>query len=223
MPLCLAIVNDYEVVVRGLSDMLRPFRSEVDIVQLNANTAVTDHVDIALFDTFAQPDRQSQGVEDLVLNPRISRVVVYTWNFDRAVVQAAIARGASGYLAKTLPAGDLVEGLHKVHAGEQVISPGPGRASAGPGPGSGDWPGRAEAGLTARESEILALITQGLENTEIADVTGLSINSIKSYIRSCYRKIGVTNRSNAILWGVEHDFRPDRARMAGPDAAPAGR
>jgi two-component system, NarL family, response regulator LiaR len=43
----------------------------------------------------------------------------------------------------------------------------------------------------------------------------LSINSIKSYIRSAYRKIGVTSRSRAILWGIDHGFQPDRARMSG--------
>ena len=76
----------------------------------------------------------------------------------------------------------------------------------------GDWPGREE-GLTQREAEILALITQGLSNLEIADITHLSINSVKTFIRSCYRRIGAANRPQAILWGVEHGFRPDRARI----------
>jgi DNA-binding NarL/FixJ family response regulator len=42
----------------------------------------------------------------------------------------------------------------------------------------------------------------------------LSINSIKSYIRSAYRKIGVTSRSRAILWGIDHGFQPDRVRYS---------
>ncbi len=48
----------------------------------------------------------------------------------------------------------------------------------------------ARRGLTARESEVLALITQGLSNAQIADCTHLSINSVKTYIRSAYRRIG---------------------------------
>ena len=79
----------------------------------------------------------------------------------------------------------------------------------------GDWPGREE-GLTAREAEVIALITQGLSNSDIASHSSLSINSVKSYIRSAYRKIGVTSRTNAVLWGVEHGFHPDRARIDGP-------
>lgn len=211
----LAIVNDYEVVVRGLSDMLRSYTRDVEVVQLNANTGVTDAVDIALYDTFAQPRGDGTAVQELAANPQIGHVVVYTWNFDSSVAQAALVHGAAGYLSKTLTASALVQDLRRIQAGEHIISNDPGRAVVT----IGDWPGREE-GLTAREAEVLGLITQGLSNDEIAQVTRLSINSIKSYIRSCYRKIGVENRSNAILWGVEHGFRPDRARMSGPEAEP---
>ena len=83
---------------------------------------------------------------------------------------------------------------------------------------AGDWPGREE-GLTVREAEVLALITQGLSNAELADRTHLSINSVKTYIRSAYRRIGVRSRTEAVLWGVEHGFRPDRLRVQNPHLA----
>ena len=60
---------------------------------------------------------------------------------------------------------------------------------------------------------MLALITQGLSNNDIAAQTHLSINSVKSYIRTGYRKIGVTSRSQAVLWGVRHGFEPDHRRI----------
>jgi NarL family two-component system response regulator LiaR len=66
---------------------------------------------------------------------------------------------------------------------------------------------------------VLSLITQGYSNNDIVDTTMLSINSIKSYIRSAYRKIGVTSRSRAILWGIDHGFQPDRSRMTGEQIA----
>ncbi len=62
---------------------------------------------------------------------------------------------------------------------------------------------------------MLSLITMGLSNLEIADRTSLSVNSIKSYIRSCYRKIDVDSRSKAVLWGVAHGLRADRVRIVG--------
>ena len=75
-----------------------------------------------------------------------------------------------------------------------------------------DWPGRGE-GLTDREAEILALITQGKSNAEVAALTYLSPNTIKSYIRTIYRKIDVLSRTQAVLWGVKHGFTPDHNRI----------
>ena len=49
-------------------------------------------------------------------------------------------------------------------------------------------------------------------NDQIVARTHLSINSVKSYIRSAYRRIGVTDRANAILWGIDHGFRPTPRR-----------
>ena len=81
--------------------------------------------------------------------------------------------------------------------------------------GAGDWPGRS-AGLSPREAEILALITQGLTNQDIADRVYLSINSVKTYIRSAYRKIDVERRPQAVLWGIANGFRPDSLRTTDP-------
>ena len=63
----------------------------------------------------------------------------------------------------------------------------------------------------------IALITQGLSNQAIADRAFLSINSVKSYIRSSYRKMGVTSRSQAVLWEIENGFRPDHVRLMRDD------
>ena len=70
-----------------------------------------------------------------------------------------------------------------------------------------DWPGRPE-GLSAREAEVVGLITQGFTNDQIARNCFLSINSVKSYIRSACRKLGVERRSQAVRWGVQHGMDP---------------
>ena len=116
---------------------------------------------------------------------------------------------AHGYLFKALPAGELVDALERIHAGEVVVSPPPTKGCLSIGQ---DWPGRSE-GLSERESEILALITQGKSNSEISVLTYLSPNSIKTYIRSTYRKLGVSSRTQAVLWGVEHGFKPQHRRI----------
>lgn len=66
----------------------------------------------------------------------------------------------------------------------------------------------ADLGLTMREIEVLGLITQGLTNGEIADRLYLSINSVKTYVRSAYRRVGVSTRSQAVAWCIQHGFAP---------------
>jgi two-component system, NarL family, response regulator LiaR len=206
----LAIVNDYEVVVHGLAAMLRSYSDRVEVVEVDASTHPKSEVDIALFDTFAQSFRDRERISRLVSDPRVAKVVVYTWSADDPAISQIRVPGIAAYVSKRLAASDLVDALERIHFGEPVKVSDSGR---GPLVG-GDWPGREE-GLTARESEVLSLIAQGYSNNDIVDVTMLSINSIKSYIRSAYRKIGVTSRSRAILWGIDHGFQPDRTRLSG--------
>lgn len=209
----IALVNDYEVVVRGLASMLRSYQDVVQVVELDLNKPVSESVEIALCDTFGSTLGDRADVQDLVANPRVDRVVVYSWAHDESSIRAAIANGADGYVYKGIPARQLVTALQQIRAGgPQVWVDTQGR----PPITAGDWPGREE-GLTVRESEVLALITQGLSNAEVAERTHLSINSVKTYIRSGYRRIGVTSRTEAVLWGVEHGFRPDRLRVSDPE------
>jgi DNA-binding NarL/FixJ family response regulator len=208
-PISVALVNDYDVVLEGLARMFDRYRDRVVIVEIDANEDVEDAADIVLYDNFAQPESDRDEVSTLVANPRARRVVVYTWNFHPGLIASARRQGVHGYLSKTLSARELVAALEAVHAGEVVISDAPPRARTAAGL---DWPGRAE-GLTDRESEVLALITQGMSNAEICALTFLSPNTVKSYIRTIYRKIGVASRTRAVLWGVEHGFSPDHNRI----------
>ena len=208
-PITVALVDDYDVVVMGVAKILDQYRNRVVVAELDTNKPVSDVVDIVLYDSFAQPESDQHEIGVLVRNPNARRVVVFTWNFQPELVAAARAQGVRGYLSKALPAREFVAALEAVHAGEVVVSEAPGRAR----PANGlDWPGRGE-GLTDRESEILALITQGLSNADVAALTYLSPNTVKSYIRSAYAKIGVSSRTQAVLWGVEHGFVPDHHRI----------
>ncbi|HEY9266416.1 MAG TPA: response regulator transcription factor [Microlunatus sp.] len=209
-----ALVNDYEVVVHGLATMLRSYQNRVQVVELDLGSAVGESVDIALYDTFANPRGSREEIRALVENPRVARVAVYSWDLAPELITTAFANGAGGYLSKALTAAELVDALEAVHRGVRVrpdSSQSRSRTVVG-----GDWPGREE-GLSAREAEVLALITQGFSNQEIAERTHLSLNSIKTYIRSCYRRIGVSSRTNAVIWGIKHGFRPDRSARRRPE------
>lgn len=210
MPIRVALLNDYEVVVHGLAGLVRRYGDLIEVVELDANTPVDERVDIALLDTFAMSRPNEAEMRDIMSNHKIGRLVVYSWNTRPAMVKTALEGGASGYLSKTLPASRLVDALAQIHQGTVVVATGGDDKAV-----SGDWPGREES-LTAREAEVLALITQGLSNKEIAQRTGVSINSVKSYIRTAYRRIGVSTRPTAILWGIEHGFAPQTLRIPDP-------
>jgi DNA-binding NarL/FixJ family response regulator len=208
-PITVALVDDYDVVVVGLANMLGPYRDRVVVAELDTNSPLRDTVDVILYDSFAQPESDHNDISVLVKNPHAHRVVVYTWNFHPDLIKSAREQGVHGYLSKALAARDLVTALEAVHAGEIVVSDPPGRARSASGL---NWPGRGE-GLTDREAEILALITQGKSNAEVAALTFLSPNTIKSYIRTIYRKINVASRTQAVLWGVDKGFTPDHNRI----------
>ncbi|MDO9457708.1 MAG: DNA-binding response regulator, partial [Nocardioides sp.] len=80
-PIQVAIVDDYDVVVIGVANMLEPYRDRVVVAELDTNEALIDDVDIALYDSFAQPETDHDEIKTLIDNPLARRVVVYTWNF----------------------------------------------------------------------------------------------------------------------------------------------
>jgi two-component system, NarL family, response regulator LiaR len=206
-PLRLAIVNDYEMVVAGVAAMLAPHFERVAVVELDSRMPVVSDVDVILYDTFGQVQGDGLDLGDLVADTS-ARVVIFSWNTQPDLVQRAIEKGAAGYLSKAMTADEIVDALEAIRGGT-VVTPElvdtEGRST------NGEWPGR-EAGLTAREAEVLALITQGLSNQEIAERSYLSINSVKTYIRTAYRKVGVTRRAQAVVWGMQHGLEPDRYR-----------
>jgi two-component system, NarL family, response regulator LiaR len=208
-PLRLTIINDYALVVAGVAAMLAPFRDRIEVVELVSTLTPSRDIDIVLYDSFGAEQGTHMDVSWLIGEQPVAKLVVFSWNLDPQLVSEALATGASGYLSKALSAEDVVAGLEAIHDGKTVVPEGTGVVT--PRNGS-DWPGRAE-GLSVRESEIIALITQGLTNQDIAERSYLSINSVKTYIRTAYRKMGVERRSQAVMWGIKHGFEPDLLRI----------
>jgi two-component system, NarL family, response regulator LiaR len=215
-PVRIAINDDYELVVAGVARLLAPYAERVEVVELDSNEPTTSDVDIVLYDTFGQDQGKNIDIGSLSVAGR-PKVVVFTWNLQRELIDGAISTGARGYLWKGMPVTDMVDALEAVHAGQTVTPP----EAARPDPEAGAWPGK-ELGLSAREAEVVALITQGLTNQEIADKVYLSINSVKTYIRTAYRKMDVQRRSQAVAWGLNNGFAPDHLRTVGPGEHPRG-
>jgi two-component system, NarL family, response regulator LiaR len=204
-PIRLAIVDDYAVVIAGVASFLAEQR--IDVVETGASLPVISDVDIVLYDTFGQVQGEGIDLEDYVRDSG-AKVVVYSWNLRRDLITQAVAGGASGYLSKVLTGPVIVEALERIMTGEIVILAGDHETSVS---GAGDWPGPS-AGLSPREAEVVALIARGLSNQEIAQRAFMSVNTIKSYIRSAYRKIGVERRTQAVIWAMANGFGADTER-----------
>ncbi|MCW2847022.1 MAG: putative two-component system response regulator [Marmoricola sp.] len=199
-------MDDYAVVVAGLRALLEPYEDRVQVVELDSQMDVESDIDVLLYDGFSR-ERVVGPVREVIASTP-APVVLFTWHLGPEMVSEALENGMAGCVSKTASAEELIEALEQVHRGAVVVSQDPGPDAA---PAAGEWPGRSH-GLTARESEVMALIAQGLTNPEIAERAYISPNTVKSYIRSAYRRIGVERRSQAVLWATQNGFLPDHKR-----------
>lgn len=196
-----SVVNDYPLVVAGVEALLGPYSDRVLVVPSPLADRPADAVDVALFDTFGSGPGWERRCADLAADPAVGAVAVYSFITHPRAVDEALAAGARGFLSKTLVGDALVTGIERIAAGERVTIV---DADSDPDPGPvSPWPA-GDAGLSPREAEMLALITRGLSNEEIAGACYLSINTVKSYIRDAYRKIGVATRPQAVAWAMGH-------------------
>jgi DNA-binding NarL/FixJ family response regulator len=125
-----------------------------------------------------------------------SAVLVLSADLRPGLATRAMALGASGYFSIETEAASVVAMIRSAALGELVEED---FQPVGPGD---------EAGLSQRETDVVAEVVRGLSNEQIADKLGVSGNTIKSYIRSAYRKMGVESRSQAVAWGLVHGFEP---------------
>jgi DNA-binding NarL/FixJ family response regulator len=189
------LLNECELVRSGLVTMLAEHAHRV--IVLPAGSARDEVADVALVDPFTRRTEDVADVPTTVHRPAgTARVAVFTWECRDGFVERAMLGGADGYLSKELPALELVAALEKVHAGERIVA-------LHLGPNARPQMPRAIA-LTPRETHVVAMIAAGAPNKTIARELGLSMNTVKSHIRTAYRAMGVTSRTQAVIWAVEH-------------------
>ena len=128
--------------------------------------------------------------------PGIRVIVLTTYESDSAILQA-IEAGASGYLLKAAPAGEILAGIRSVAAGDVALAPSIAamlvnrvKAPAGP-------------TLSARETEVLALVAQGKSNPAIAQALFVSEATIKTHLLHVFEKLNVSDRTRAVTKAME--------------------
>lgn len=151
--------------------------------------------DVALID-LGLPD--GSGL-DVLRNLRLIRpqtvCVVTTVMGDDASIVGALSAGAQGYLLKEQPQHMLVRQLKQMSEGIPALSPSVARRIMEHFKRTG--PVAPEEGLTGREREVLGLIARGLRNGEVAETLAISENTVASYIKNIYRKLGISSRAEA--------------------------
>ncbi len=211
-----ALVNDYEIVLRGLETMLRPFRDRIEVIELDVEHNPDEIVDVALFDTYGHPRLGLDRVAELARDPHVRAVAVYTWSFAPEQFDAARAAGARGVLAKSMSADALVDAIQQIGRQEEFVSARFGRSVHQP------WPGY-DLGLTLREGEVALFLAQGMRNRDIASALWVSENTVKTHLKSIFQKTSVSSRAEAIVRiSRDSSFSPKRHEHRGA-AEPANR
>ncbi len=205
-PLRVVLVDDHEIVLQGLKAILTRFAGDVRVVGEAVDEATAQHVVEALDPDVVLSDvrlRGSSGLDLcrlLVERDPTRKVVLLSAYDDEQYLFQALRAGAAGYLLKRVNGAELVGHLQRVVEGEIVVDPtmaGRAAASAARLQRGEFWPG-AHVGLTHRESEVLGLAVAGLSNRAIAGRLVLGEETVKSHLRSIYRKLEVNDRAGAV-------------------------
>lgn len=207
------LVDDHTLVRRGLNHVLQACIEDAEVTEAeNADQAIEilsrERQDVALVD-IRMPGRDGL---DLLREIRASwpelPVIMLTCFDNSEYVKAALAQGAAGYLLKDSTPEDLTQAITVALTGSgNVLSPRAVRnlfEAAAQGSERGEFRSSqlAEAGLTRRESDILAFLAEGFSNREISKALFLSEKTVKAHLAAIFRKLGVTNRTKAAMHAV---------------------
>jgi two-component system response regulator DesR len=139
---------------------------------------------VALVDLFLGAESGADVCERLRAESPLTRVLLIS-GAGRISAAAARAAGASGFVSKDWDAGEVARAVRAIGSGQTVFEP---ERDAAPAPAS----------LTEREREVLALMSSGATNREIAETLFLSPHTIKEHTSTIYRKLDVRNRAEAV-------------------------
>jgi DNA-binding NarL/FixJ family response regulator len=198
-----AAVDDHTVVLRGLEQLLATApdievagtaRSGEEAVALVAER----HPDVVLLDlSMAGMDGIEATRRILATWPEV-RVVILTSFSDQGRILEALDAGAIGYLLKDAEPGELLSGIRAAARGEAPLAPRVARAVIA------DRRKQPSGALSDREREVLLLAASGLVNKQIARRLGIAEKTVKAHLTSVFRRIGVSDRTQAAVWAERH-------------------
>ncbi|MCB9422994.1 MAG: response regulator transcription factor [Ardenticatenaceae bacterium] len=209
------IVDDQRLVREGIASLL-DIQEGITVVgtAVDGQEAITKsqelHPDVILMDV------RMPVVDGITATVRIRQqqpdcqVLMLTTFDDEEYIVKSLQAGASGYLLKDIPAGDLAQAVRLTHSGIYQLDPsvaGKLVGALGRGNGGGEEtavPPPIEHGLTDRELEVLHLIATGATNKEIAEKLVVSEGTVKNHVSSILSTLGLRDRIQAALYAHEH-------------------
>jgi two-component system response regulator DevR len=219
VPVRVFLLDDHELVLRGLNDLLRPVE-DIEVVG-QASTAVDAlhripavRPDVALLDARLPDGNGIDVCRDVrAVDSSIKGLILTSYEDDEALF-AAIMAGAAGYVLKQIRGNDLVDAVRRVAAGQSLLDPAVTRRVLERIRNGVEQP-RELAGLTDQERRILELVAEGLTNREIAGRMFLAEKTVKNYVSSLLAKLGLERRTQAAVLatrllgdGPGRDLRP---------------
>ena len=193
------IVDDHELIRAGLSDALTKNGFEIigeassvaqALAMLNQYKPEITLVDINL--------GASSGVdliEQAIASKSGSKFIVVTMHDDTATLETAKKAGATAFVTKSAPVESLIEVIEKIALGiNGFFKAGEIKTSIS----------KKDFQLTARELEVLALLPTGATASAIGSMLFLSEATVKTHLANIYRKLGATNRAQAVSIGIEN-------------------
>jgi DNA-binding NarL/FixJ family response regulator len=195
------LADDHRLVLEGVKHALENdegFRvvatthSGADVAALVAR----HRPDIVLMDLRMPGVDGLQALDQIRARDTTTKVVILSASERPDEIQSALARGANGFILKSVNPGDLPAALRQVHEGTVFH----------PGLTSPDAPASAaeSAGLTKREVTLLEALTRGLTNKQISQELWITEQTVKFHLSNIYRKLDVSNRTGAVRWAHEN-------------------
>ena len=200
----IAIADDHAVVRTGLAQLLSSLE-DVELVGAAANgeeavaLCARERPDVVLMD-LEMPELDGIGATRRIMEAQPQTAVVILTSFsDRERILRALDAGAVGYVLKDAEPDELARAVRAAAQGEAPLDPKAASALLS----VRTQPSAAEA-LSEREREVLAMVAEGLPNKLIARELSISEKTVKAHLTSIFRRIDVTDRTQAALWAQRH-------------------